>query len=240
MKNKNILLIAACFLFASLFGYAPKDQPKGKDSDLGDYTERAQKAAGALSEIMAAPDKGLPRELLDRAHAIAVIPNVVKGAFGIGGRYGKGLVSKRTRSGWGTPAFVNIGGGSFGLQIGVTSTDLILVFTEEEGLRALLKDKLKLGVDASVAAGPVGRTAEAGVNATFDAAVYSYSRSKGLFAGVALDGAVLNINDSANQKVYGRGITGSDILLSGKVAPNPTVRPFIRALESHAPHRNKK
>jgi lipid-binding SYLF domain-containing protein len=181
-------------------------------------------------------DKRIPAELLERAEAIVVIPNMVKGAFGIGGRYGKGVVAKRLERGrWSAPAFVQIGGGSFGAQIGVSSTDLVLVFTDAKALDLLAGGKdLKLGVDASVVAGPIGRSAEAGVNANLETAIYAYSRAKGLFAGVALDGAVLDINDRMNRKVYGASVTARQIL-NGSVSANSTVRPFMDTMEKVMP-----
>jgi lipid-binding SYLF domain-containing protein len=161
---------------------------------------------------------------------------MIKGAFGIGGRYGKGVVAQRLDNGrWSAPAFIEIGGGSFGAQLGVSSTDLVLVFTDRKALSLLEGGKdLKLGVDAGAVAGPVGRTAEAGVNLKLDSAIYAYSRSKGLFAGVALDGAVLDIDDSRNAKVYGATVTAKDIL-NGTIAANETVRPFMTALDKLAP-----
>jgi len=206
--------------------------------DTSEERERVSKAAAALDSIMAAPDQEIPKELLAKAHGIAVIPNVVKGAFLAGGRFGKGLVSARDENGhWGTPLYVEIGGGSFGLQIGVEATDLILVFTKPDGLREMLKDNLKLGADAGAVAGPVGRRVEAGTNLTFDSPIYSYSRNKGVFAGVSLDGSILAVDDSANQKVYGKDITGTDILLGKKVATNDVTRPFIEALKRNTPPR---
>jgi lipid-binding SYLF domain-containing protein len=201
----------------------------------GKEQERALSAANVLTEILNAPES-IPRELLDRAQAIAVIPNVVKGAFGVGGRAGKGLVAKRKSNGaWGTPSFIDVSGGSFGLQIGVSVTDVVLVFTEPDGLKGLFEDKLELGGDAGVAAGPVGRSAEVGTNVTFDSPIYSYSRSKGLFAGIALKGTVMTVDDSANQAVYGKNVSGSDILLAGKVPAAPAVRPFVNALSKYVP-----
>jgi lipid-binding SYLF domain-containing protein len=204
--------------------------------DTSDEQERVSKAAAALDSIMASPDQEIPKELLEKAHGIAVIPNVVKGAFFAGGRFGKGLVSARDEKGqWGTPLFVDIGGGSFGLQIGVEATDLILVFTEPDGLREMLKDNLKLGADAGAVAGPVGRRVEAGTNLTFDSPIYSYSRNKGVFAGVALDGSVLAVDDSANEEVYGKDLTGTDILLGEKATVNDITRPFVEALKRNTP-----
>ncbi len=209
-------------------------------TDVNDETERAQNAAAVLDEIMKSPDKGIPKELLARSHAIAVIPHVVKGAFGVGGRYGKGLIAARTSTAaWGQPAYVDLSGGSVGFQLGVSATDLVLVFTDKAGLKGLLSGKLKFGVDAAAAAGPVGRTAEAGTDIKMKSAIYSYSRSKGLFAGVSLDGAVMSIDDSANHKVYGIGVTGSDILVSGKAKGNKIAEPFRASLARHAPRQTK-
>ncbi len=204
--------------------------------DTSEERERALKAAEALDSIMASPDQEIPKELLQKAHGVAVIPNVVKGAFFAGGRFGKGLVSARDAKGeWGAPLYIDIGGGSFGLQIGVEATDLILVFTEPDGLQEMLKDNLKLGADAGAVAGPVGRRVEAGTNLTFDSPIYSYSRNKGVFAGVSLDGSVLAVDDSANHEVYGKELSGTDILIAKKVPANDVTRPFLEALKRHTP-----
>ncbi len=201
--------------------------------------ERARQAADTLSEIMAAPDKSIPVDLLEKAHAVAVIPHVVKGAFVVGAEYGKGLISRRNDDGsWSSPSYIQLSGGSFGFQIGASATDVILVFTGEDGLKPLLKGKVKLGADASVAAGPVGRTAAAATDITLDSAIYSYSRSKGLFAGVALDGAALTIDDNANQKVYGKRLTGEQILLEGMASNNRTTQPFAVALRTLPAHQH--
>jgi lipid-binding SYLF domain-containing protein len=201
-----------------------------------DASERVTKAVEVLNDLAGTPDKRIPNELLERAEAIAVIPNMVKGAFGLGGRYGKGVVTQRLGGGrWSPPAFIEIGGGSFGAQIGVSSTDLVLVFTDAKALDLLSGGKdLKLGADASVAAGPVGRSAEAGVNANLKTGVYAYSRSKGLFAGVALDGAVLDMDNSVNEKVYGKGVDAKSIL-AGNTSANTTVRPFMDTVERVVP-----
>ena len=190
----------------------PEDRPKIAKVDK-DAQERLEKAASVLQDLTQAEDKRIPDALLERAEAVAVIPNMIKGAFGIGGRYGKGVVSRRLSEGrWSSPAFIQIGGGSFGLQIGATSTDLVLVFTDAKALDLLEKGKdLKLGLDAGVVAGPIGREAEAGVNANLESAIYAYSRAKGLFAGVALDGAVIDLDDSMNKKLYGSNTAAKDI-----------------------------
>jgi lipid-binding SYLF domain-containing protein len=200
-----------------------------------DAQERLEKAATVLQDLTGSEDKRIPDALMERAEAIAVVPHMVKGAFGIGGRYGKGVVSERLTNGrWSSPAFIQIGGGSFGLQLGATATDLVLVFTDHNALDLLSKGKdLKLGVDAGVVAGPVGREAEVGVNANLKTAIYAYSRAKGLFAGVALDGAVLDIDDSMNKNVYGSDVAVKDVL-DGRVHM-AGADPFTAALERIVP-----
>jgi lipid-binding SYLF domain-containing protein len=198
--------------------------------------ERAADAVNVLTEIMNIPENSIPEELMARAHGIAVIPHVVKGAFGIGGQWGKGLMSQRREDGsWSSPAYIEIGGGSFGLQIGVQATDIVLVFTDEDGLKGILKGKLKLGADASATAGPVGRKAELGTDILLRSAVFAYSRSKGLFAGISLDGSVIGMDDKANRKIYGTDVTGENILL-GKAGPtNSVVQPFVAELQKVSP-----
>jgi lipid-binding SYLF domain-containing protein len=201
-----------------------------------DERERAQKSADVLSEIMQIPEGSIPDELMEHAHAIAVIPHMVKGAFGLGGEYGKGLVSERLPDGrWGAPSFIKMGGGNFGFQLGVQATDVVLVFTDRNGFKGLLEGKVKLGADASVAAGPVGRKAEASTDVLLKSGVLAYSRSKGLFAGVSLDGAVVTIDESANEKAYGKVLSAQEILSSGRMASNPNVAPFVRVLEKYSP-----
>jgi len=204
--------------------------------DLEEYAERAEDATAVLHEIMGIPEKGVPEELMAKAHAVAVIPHMVKGAFGIGGTYGKGLISQRKPSGmWSTPAFIEIGGGSFGLQLGVEASDLVLVFTNNEGVKSLLKGKVKLGADASVAAGPIGRKAQIGTDVLLRSSIYSYSRNKGLFAGVAVDGSAITMDDSANRKVYAKKVSGEDILLERSVKTTSIGKPFVDALEKYSP-----
>ncbi|HEY3131991.1 MAG TPA: lipid-binding SYLF domain-containing protein [Acidobacteriota bacterium] len=232
-SGRSILRKKAVAAVALLSLLAPAATALGKDTK--DESERAQKAAEVLGDIMKTPDKGIPRDLLDQAHAIAVIPHVVKGAFGFGGRWGKGLIAKRTgKGGWGTPSFIDIGGASVGFQIGVSATDLILIFTDETTLQSLLANRVKIGADASAVAGPVGRTAEAGVTGNLKSAIYSYSRSKGLFAGISLDGAALTIDDDSNHAVYGANVSSRDIF-NGTVAANAVVKPFVDELRRVAP-----
>ncbi len=226
IRNLKVLTaIAALFLTTA-----------GKESGTTAEKERAVESAAVLQQILKAPDKTIPRGLLKDARAIAVIPHVVKGAFVVGGEYGRGLVAQRESGGtWSTPCYVDLSGGSIGFQLGASATDFVLVFTNSDGIKPLLKGKVKLGADATLAAGPIGRSAEGGTDITLKAAVYSYSRSKGAFAGIALDGAVLSIDDSANLKVYGEPLSGKDILLNGRAKPNGIVEPFLDALQRDVP-----
>jgi lipid-binding SYLF domain-containing protein len=236
MGLKRLLIIAVAGALA-LYGYSPVLSAQTRAAKQSDEAARAENAANVLSEIMEAPDQAIPEALLKKAYGIAVIPHVVKGALGIGGRYGKGLVAQRNADGgWGTPLFIEIGGGSFGLQLGVEATDVVMVFTNRDGIKPLLKGKLKIGADASAAAGPVGRKAEVGTDILLRSAIYSYSRSKGLFAGIALDGAVIQLDDEANKSVYGKTSVAADLSVrkvSG--AAMGVVQPFLRALQKHAP-----
>jgi lipid-binding SYLF domain-containing protein len=198
--------------------------------------ERAAEAANVLNEIMNIPESAIPDELMARAHGIAVIPHVVKGAFGIGGQWGKGLMSQRNEDGsWSQPAFMEIGGGSFGFQVGVQASDIVLVFTDERGIKDLLKGKVKLGADVSATAGPVGRKAEVGTDIFLRSGVLAYSRSKGLFAGISVDGSVISIDDDANRRVYEKDVPGEQILLGNGVGTNATVETFMKTLEKISP-----
>lgn len=186
---------------------------------------RADNAVRVLKEIMQAPDKAIPHDLLQNAYAIAVIPDVIKAGFVIGGRHGEGLISVKTREGtWSNPSFISLTGGSVGFQAGVSSTDVVLVFRTQRGVDSIVHGKFTLGADASAAAGPVGRTAQASTDAQLKAEIYSYSRSRGLFAGVALDGSALSIDHDANQAVYGDGVTPRRIFEGGvSNVPNAVV-----------------
>jgi len=188
-------------------------------------SKRAQNAVRVLSEVMAAPDKAIPKDLLQNAHAIAVIPDVIKAGFVVGGRHGSGLIAVKSRDGtWSNPSFVSLTGGSIGFQAGVSSTDVILVFRTQRGVDSIVHGKFTLGADASAAAGPVGRSAQAATDAQLKAEIYSYSRARGLFAGAALDGSALTIDNDANQAVYGDGVTPRRIFEGGvKNVPNAVV-----------------
>jgi lipid-binding SYLF domain-containing protein len=189
---------------------------KAQGSRLKDAERHSRKAADAFTEIMNVPEKAIPKELLDKAEAIAVFPDVVKAAFIIGGRGGQGVISKRIRGGWSQPVFFNIGGGSFGAQIGATQTDYILLIMNQDGINGLLKDKFELGAEAGIAGGPVGREASASTNPRLDAGILSYSRSKGVFIGAALKGAVISPDNDLNEAVYH---IKADELLKGKPLP---------------------
>ncbi len=223
---------ALCFLCALLL-HVPLTL-----ADTRDDAGRAQRAAAVMREIMATPDSAIPKDLLAKATAIAVIPHDVRGAFFFGGSFGKGLVSEREKNGrWSAPSFIELTGGSFGLQFGVSATDYVLVFTNYEGIKPLLKGKLKLGADASVAAGPVGRTAGAATNILLQSEIYTYSRSKGVFAGIALNGAYLGIDSGANHDVYGNRVTADALLIRADVRPRNAVMPFVAALDKYAQHK---
>ena len=185
----------------------------------------AENAVRVLKEVMEAPDKAIPRDLLENAHAIAVVPDVIKAGLVIGGRHGSGLVTVKTRDGvWSNPAFVSMTGGSIGFQAGVSSTDVILVFRTQRGVDSIVHGKFTLGADASAAAGPVGRSAQASTDAQLKAEIYSYSRARGLFAGAALDGTAITIDNDANQATYGDGVTTRRIFDGGvSKVPDPIV-----------------
>jgi len=177
---------------------------------------RAHNSVRVLREIMEAPDKSIPSDLLKEARAIAVIPDVLKVGFVFGGRRGEGLISVKQPNGtWSNPSFITITGGSVGFQAGVSSTDVVLVFRTQRGVDSIVNGKFTIGADAAAAAGPVGRTASASTDSQLKAEIYSYSRSRGLFAGVALDGSVLRIDYDANEAIYGAGVTPRRIFEGG-------------------------
>jgi lipid-binding SYLF domain-containing protein len=198
-------------------------------SDREDDVKRTHKAAQVFKEIMNTPDKGIPQELLESVKCIAIIPGEVKFAFIFGGNYGRGLATCRTGHGWSAPMFVAIEGGSVGYQIGGSSTDLVMLFMNEHALHSLLSDKFKIGADASVAAGPVGRHASADTDVKLNAEILSYSRAKGVFAGVSLDGAVVQADKSGDEAMYGEHVDRHEIL-SGKVPVPESARPLLHEI----------
>lgn len=217
---KRILVVATLGLLATLTAVA---------SDREDDVSRTSKSAQVFREIMNTPDQGIPQDLLNSAKCIAIIPGNVKFAFIFGGSYGRGLATCRTGHGWSAPMFVAIDGGSVGYQIGGSSTDIIMLFMNDHALQSLLSDKFKLGADASVAAGPVGRSATAGTDLKLNAEILSYSRSKGVFAGVSLDGAVLQADESGDKAMYGNSVDRHQIL-NGKVAVPRSARPLLHEI----------
>ncbi len=198
-------------------------------SDREDDVKRTQRSAEVFREIMNTPDQGIPQDLLRSAKCIAIIPGDKKFAFIFGGSYGRGLATCRTEVGWSAPMFLAIDGGSVGYQIGGSSTDIVMLFMNDHALQSLLGDKFKLGADASVAAGPVGRTGAAGTDLRLSAEILSYSRTKGLFAGVALDGAVVQADKSGDRAMYGDHVNRHEIL-SGKVTVPASARPLLREI----------
>jgi lipid-binding SYLF domain-containing protein/osmotically-inducible protein OsmY len=216
MKNNLKLFIALSLIFFfSLTAFAQKKD----DKEIKDAGKRAAQAARVFRNIMDKPDKSIPRELLERAEAVAVFPGVLGAAFIVGGSGGEGLISRRTATGWSAPAFFKIGGGSIGLQIGADKTDLILLIMNDGGLKGLLEDKFEFGGEAGVSAGPIGRKASATTNATLDAGILSYSRTKGAFVGAALKGGVLSPDNNKNRALYGK--TSKEILLAESPVPTP-------------------
>lgn len=186
-----------------------------------DDLNRLNESAAVLEEVMAAPDKAIPQDLLDRSHCIVVVPGLKKAAFIIGGKYGRGFLScrKASKVGWSAPGAVRVEGGSFGFQLGGSETDVVMLVMNERGADRLLSSKFTVGGDASAAAGPVGRTASAQTDATMRAEILTWSRSRGLFAGVSLQGATLRQDISVNEGIYGKAYTNRDIVNSGLAVP---------------------
>jgi SH3 domain-containing YSC84-like protein 1 len=191
-----------------------------------DATERLDNAKQVLHEIMVMPDKGIPEEVLEHAKCIAVVPHMVKGGFVFGGKGGKGVSTCRTANGWSAPAFITISGGSWGLQIGVEAVDVVLIIQNEKGMQKLLESNFHVGADASAAAGPIGRHAEAGTDWKMDTEILTYSRAKGVFAGLTLEGASVRQDNDSRHAIYGRNVTTRALLL-GKVTPPAVVEPFL-------------
>jgi SH3 domain-containing YSC84-like protein 1 len=196
-----------------------------------------EKATNVINEVMATPDKGIPHDLFEKAVCVGIVPSQIKGAFIVGGTYGRGvLVCRQHGDGpWGAPSMFTLGAGSIGFQIGGEATDVVFIVRNEAGARKLVQDSVKLGADVSVTAGPVGRTAEGATDAQLHAEILSYSRTRGLFAGVSLDGAVFKQDKDDNRDLYGREITAREILIDGKVAVPPVAEPLNQALTKYSP-----
>ena len=194
--------------------------------------ERLTDASAVLNEIMAAPDKGIPQQILAGASCVIVVPGFKKAAFVVGGEYGQGAATCRTEHGWSAPVFVQLAGGSFGFQIGGQSTDLVMLAMNQHGLQDMLKNKFKLGANASAAAGPVGRDAAAGTDWKLNAEFLTYSRAKGLFAGVDLSGSVLSQNTEDTRTMYGADVPFQKVLSGGEPTPEGA-RPFVRTVAKY-------
>jgi lipid-binding SYLF domain-containing protein len=220
----NKVLIAVLVLLSTTAALA-----FNRDDDV----ERIQNSATILGEIMQAPDSGIPEEVIRDAKCIAVIPNMLKAAFGVGGAYGKGIASCRNAKGWSAPAFFSLRGGSFGFQIGGQAADIVMLVMNDKGMSELLASKVKLGADASVAAGPVGRHADASTDWKMRAELLTYSRARGLFAGISLNGAVLAQHKDDTRDFYGRMVPFRTILL-GNLAPPKEAEPWRAALTKYA------
>jgi len=191
-----------------------------------DATKRLDNAKQVLHEIMGMPDKGIPVEVLEHARCVAVVPHMVKGGLVFGGKGGKGVATCRTANGWSAPAFITISGGNWGLQIGVQAVDLVMIIQNEKGMQKLLESNFHVGADASAAAGPVGRHAEAGTDWKMDTEILTYSRAKGVFAGLTLEGASIRQDDDSRHAIYGRKITTRALLL-GQVPVPAAAQPFL-------------
>lgn len=205
--------------------------------------DRVRESATVVKEIMAAPDQGIPGSVLEKAKCVIVVPSVKKAALGVGGEFGRGVMTCRTGADhtgkWSAPVMMTLAGGSVGFQIGGQATDFVILVMNDRGVHAMLHNKLKLGADASVAAGPVGRSADASTNETMQAEMLSYSRSRGAFAGVSLNGATLHPDNDDNQSLYGEKVT-PDQIMSGQVTMPEEARPLVEALHSAGPSRGER
>ena len=221
MKKFAAGLLGFALVTGSVQAHAAADKAK--------LAERLNNARDVLHEIMATPDKGVPQNILASAQCVVVIPGFKKGAFLVGAQYGQGVATCRTPKGWSAPVFIQLTGGSFGLQAGGQSTDLVLIAMNQDGLQDMLKNKFKIGGDAAASAGPVGRNAQAGTDWKLNAQFLSYSRSKGLFAGIDLDGTVLSQNADDTRTFYGADIPFETVLKGNQATP-VEARPFVRTV----------
>jgi len=230
MNKSPLVVLVLCLNLAS---FAADEQSRTSKAAL-----RAQAAADVLDEIQGAPDKGIPQEVLGSAECVAVVPSLLKGGFIVGGRFGRGLASCRTPKGWSAPAFFTVKGGSVGLQIGGQAVDLVMLIMNNDGMQHLLSSQFSLGADASVAAGPVGRHAEGNTDWKMRAQVLTYSRARGIFAGVSLAGAVINQDKDSTRDFYGRMVPFKTSL-TGEVDPPAGANAFLTALAKWAQEASK-
>ena len=218
--NKKLVVLGAMLGVATL-GWS--------DTKKEDATDRLDNAAKVLHEVMAAPDKGIPNEVMEHAKCVAVVPHMVKGGFVVGAEGGKGVATCRTEHGWSAPAFFMVAGGSWGLQIGVEGIDLVMIFQNDQGMEHLLNSKFQVGGDASAAAGPVGRHASADTDWKMNAEILTYSRAKGVFAGLTLNGAAVKEDKNSMAAVYGPDVT-QRAALTGKVPAPAEAHAFLAAV----------
>ncbi len=217
------LMLLVTLLSLATFGWAGSNRESSN--------ERMDKAADVLHEIMAAPDKGIPEEVLEHAKCVAVVPHMIKGGFVFGAEGGRGVATCRTADGWSAPAFFAITGGSWGFQIGIEGVDLVMIIQNERGMQRLLASKFQLGADASAAAGPVGRHASADTDWMLNTEILTYSRAKGAFAGVTLTGAAVRRDDDSMRAVYGPHVSTRNVLM-GNVSATPAARSFLHAVRN--------
>ncbi|HSZ61856.1 MAG TPA: lipid-binding SYLF domain-containing protein [Terriglobales bacterium] len=226
MKKIMSVVLMSLIGLAGTFAFA--------GSDREDTVERLQKSVDVLQSIMSTPDKGIPEEVLNGAKCVLVVPNLIKGGFIIGAKHGRGVATCRTADGWSAPAFVSVGGGSWGLQIGVEGVDLVMLVMNDRGLQHLLSSKFEMTGEGSVAAGPVGRHTSAGTDILLNTEVLTYSRSKGVFAGLTLEGAVVEQDNDSTRAIYGRHMMFRNIL-SGRAQTPRSGEAFVQAV-SEAGH----
>ncbi len=226
---KYLLVLGSMVLTLACMSWAADDS----DKDQTDISKRITKSAEVLNEIMATPDKAIPDKIMDSAKCIAVVPSMLKVAFAFGGQHGKGVATCRTAKGWSAPAPITITGGSWGLQIGGQAVDLVMVVTNDQGMQHLLSSHFKLGTDASAAAGPVGRDATADTDVKMRAEVLTYSRARGIFAGIDLTGAAISQDKDDTSLLFGKMVPFQDIL-SGKVLAPQGSAPFLAAVKKYS------
>ena len=222
MKNLLCLMLLSSVGLAGSLAWADGRQ---------DSIERLKMSSEVLKAIMEAPDNGIPEEVLDNAKCVMVVPHLIKGGFIFGGKHGRGIATCRTSNGWSAPAFISVGGGSWGLQIGVEAVDLVMLVMNEQGMQHLLSSKFQISGEGSAAAGPVGRHASAGTDWKLNAELLTYSRSKGLFAGITLEGAVVEQDNDSTRAIYNKKVPFRTVL-SGKTATPAVAAEFMRAVSA--------
>jgi lipid-binding SYLF domain-containing protein len=237
MRERTVYRLLVTAMIASMAFFS---SVSARGDDRGKDEERLQNSGQVMKEVVDVPDN-IPQKLLDKADCVIVVPSVLKAAFIVGGSYGRGAMTCRSgedfRGPWGAPTMMALEGGSFGFQLGAQATDFVLLVVNPRGAGSILSSKVKLGADASVAAGPIGRDAEADTDATFRAEVLTYSRSRGLFAGVSLEGSTLRPDNDANERIYGKKISAKEIALRNEVARPRSAQLLIDTLTEHSAKR---